>query len=147
MNKIELNRYAITVFEKTFQENGFMIEESPLSIGQVNFLATSKGSGTIKIKVKAITQLGSYIFIEKTKFNIIDPDLYMAVLYKSNNEEEKVLYLIPAAEWGKDIYPFSGKDYNKEGQVSLPEWGICYSQKAKDAMEPYRFSEMIKIFD
>ena len=43
----------------------------------------------------------------------------------------------------KDIYPLKGKDYNKPGQVSEPEWGISFSKKAKDAMETYRFSLII----
>ncbi len=53
------------------------------------------------------------------------------------------LYLVPATEWANDIYPFKGKDYNKPGQVSAPEWGISFSDKAKDAMEPYRFANML----
>lgn len=83
------------------------------------------------------------MFIEKSKFNINDPKLYMALSYIPNNGDERILYLIPAADCGKDIYPLSGKDYGKAGQVSLPEWGISYSQKAKDALEAYRFSNII----
>lgn len=67
----------------------------------------------------------------------------MAIPYLPYGENLKDLYLVPATEWGKDIYPFKGRDYNKPGQVSEPEWGISFSQKAKDAMEPYRFSNMI----
>ncbi|WP_019227240.1 hypothetical protein [Sedimentibacter sp. B4] len=143
MNKIELNKYATEIIEKSFKENGFKVEPSNLPIGQVNFIATSNSRNEIKIKVKAITQIGSYIFIRKTNFNINDSNLYMALLYVPDNGGEKLLYLIPAEDWGKDIYPLSGKDYNKKGQVSLPEWGISYSKKAKDALQTYRFSNMI----
>lgn len=143
MNKIALNKYAISLFEKSFELNGFKIQPSNLPIGQVNFIAISNNKKELKIKVRAISQNGSYVFIEKSKFNINDSKLYMALSYIPNNGDDRILYLIPAIDWGKDIYPLSGKDYNKAGQVSLPEWGISYSQKAKDALEPYRFSKII----
>lgn len=143
MNKYELNRYAVTLVEKAFQEQGFIIEKSPAPVGQVNFHAVSNVGRTLKIKVRSISQRGSYIFVEKTKFNIKDPDLFMAVLYIPHDKEERIIYLVPATEWANDIYPFKGKDYNKPGQVSAPEWGISFSDKAKDAMEPYRFANML----
>lgn len=144
MEKVQLNKYAIELFKRAFISNGFSIEESPQPIGEVNFLAFSKSNKTLKIKVRSVTRIGGYIFIEKSKFNTSDPSLYMAVIYKPENKSEQLLYLVPAVNWKKNIYPFSGKDYNKPGQKSSPEWGICYSEKAKDAMEPYRFNIIIK---
>ena len=70
----------------------------------------------------------------------------MVLSYIPNNGDEKIFYLIPAIDWGKDIYPLSGKDYGKAGQVSLPEWVISYSQMAKDALEAYRLSNIINKF-
>ena len=140
MNKFELNKYAIALAEKAFQGRRYRIEESILPIGQVNFLAVSSSGETKKIKVRSISQIGSYIFIEKTHFNIKDPTLYMVVLYIPQQEDEKIMYLIPATEWGKNIYPFIGRDYGKPGQISPAEGGFSFSQKAKDAIEPYRFS-------
>jgi hypothetical protein len=58
----------------------------------------------------------------------------MAVLYIPNNSES-TMYLVPATEWGRDIYPFKGNDYDKPELLSEPEWGISFSQKAKDAMD------------
>lgn len=143
MKRRELNKHAIELFKKEFELNGFIIGDSTRPIGEVNFVANSSNGRTIKIKVRSISQIGGYIFVEKVKFDVEDTELYMAVAYIPSNEEEKILYLIPAIEWTKSIYPFKGKDYQKEGQVSLPEWGIAYSQKAKDAMEPYRFYKVI----
>jgi len=122
MNKHELNKYAITLAEKAFQERGFKIEDSPLSTGEVNFLAVSNSGGTMKIKVKSVSQLGSYIFIEKRRFKIEDPEVYMVVLYIPQEDDEKIIYLIPAAEWG-----------------------ISFSKKAKEAMQPYRFTKWDKV--
>ena len=39
MSKLELYKYAITLAEKAFQDQGFKIEETPLPAAQVNFLA------------------------------------------------------------------------------------------------------------
>lgn len=143
MNKKEFNKYAVALVEEEFKKYGFKIEESPLPSTQVNFNAISSDGRLFKVKVRAASQIGIYIYVKKVNFDIEDPDLYMAIPYLPYGENLKDLYLVPATEWGKDIYPFKGRDYNKPGQVSEPEWGISFSQKAKDAMEPYRFSNMI----
>lgn len=140
MKKHKLYKYAISLAEKAFQDQGFKTEDAHLPAAQVDFLAVSSSSKRMKIKVKAISLIGSYVFIAKRNFNIEDPDLYIALLYIPQDHSERIMYLIPATEWGKDIYPFKGKDYDKPGLVSEPEWGISFSGKAKDAMEPYRFS-------
>ena len=117
MNKLELNKYAITLAQKAFQDRGFKIEHTPMPAAQADFLAISGSNTSMKIKVRAISQLGSYVFIPKRKFNIKDLDLYVALLYIPYEHDEKMMYLIPATDWG-----------------------ISFSRKAKDAMESYRFS-------
>ena len=143
MNKHDLNKYAISLAEKAFKELAYKIEESSLPKAQVDFLAVSSTGKIMKVKVRAISQIGSYVFNQKRKFNIEDSDLYMVLLYLPRQHDEKFMYLIPATEWGKNKYPFKGKDYNKPGQVSEPEWGISFSMKARDALEGYRFSQMM----
>ena len=143
MNKHEINKAGIAFAEKIFVGHGFSIDRPPVTKGPVDFIASLNGR-TMRIKVRAVSQIGSYVFMEKRRFNICDTDLFMAVTYIPHNEDEKILYLVPAIEWGKDIYPFKGKDY--PGLISEPEWGISFSQKAKDAMEPYRFSKTITNF-
>lgn len=142
MNKYELNKAGIEFAEKIFESRGFSIDRPPVPKGPVDFIASLKGR-TMRIKVRTTSLIDGYIFIEKRRFNICDTDLFMAVIYIPRNEDEKIFYLVPATEWGKNVYPFKGKDYNKPGQTSEPEWGISFSQKAKDAMEPYRFSSII----
>ncbi len=143
MGKYELYKDAVNYFENEFRKYGFKVEESPLKSSQVDFNVVSSSSKIFKIKVKAISKMGSYVFCKKINFNIEDPRLFMAVMYLPNKGNLPHLYLVPATEWGKDIYPFKGKDYGKPGQVSEPEWGINFSQRAKDAMGSYRFSLMI----
>ncbi|QNO13396.1 hypothetical protein HYG86_00715 [Alkalicella caledoniensis] len=145
MSRIEVNTVAVDFFEKEFELNGFTVEESPRPTGEINFLALSTLGRIIKVKVKAVSRMGSYVNVKKKNFDIDDDDLFMAFAYIPQNESERILYLIPATKWGKDIYPFIGKDYPREDQVSLPEWGINFSYKAKDALEPYRFSEVIDL--
>lgn len=62
MNKISLNKYAISLFEKVFELNGFKIQPSNLPIGQVNFIAISNNKKELKIKVGAISQIGSCVY-------------------------------------------------------------------------------------
>lgn len=141
MNRRELNKQAINIVKVNFQTQGFDIEDD--SSSQVDFHAISKNDQLMKIKVRSVSQFGSYVFMPKRKFNIADLELYMAVLYLPFKQSERIMYVVPAAEWGKGVYPFKGKDYDKLGQVSEPEWGITFSRKAKDAMEPYRFLNRI----
>ena len=143
MNKHEINKAGIAFAEKMFESHAFSIDRPPVTKGPVDFIASLNGR-TMRIKVRAVSQIGSYVFMEKRRFNICDTDLFMAVTYIPHNEDEKILYLVPATEWGKDIYPFKGKDY--PGLISEPEWGISFSQKAKGAMEPYRFSKIVSNF-
>ena len=145
MNKYELNQAGIAFAEKMFERYGFSIDRPALTRGPVDFIATLNGR-TMKIKVRTASLFDSYIFMEKHRFNICDPDLFMAVVYLPSNEDEKTLYLVPATEWGKDIYPFKGNDYNKPGLKSDAEWGLSLSQKAKDAMESYRFSKIMSSY-
>lgn len=49
--------------------------------------------------------MDSYIFNTKASFDITDPELHMVALYLPNKEDEKILYLVPAIEWGKGKYP------------------------------------------
>lgn len=142
MNKHELNQLGIAFVQKMFQSHGYSIDKPPVARGPVDLIASLHGK-IMRIKVRTISQMRSYVFMEKRRFDICDTDLFMAVAYIPRNNDEKILYLVPATEWGKGIYPFKGKDYDKPGLVSAPEWGISFSQKAKDAMESYRFSNMI----
>ena len=143
MNKIELNNFALDLAQFAFRKKGFSIEESPAAVGQVNFIAVSKNGRRLKVKVRTSSKSNSNIFIEKTKFVIEDPDLYMTFLYLPDDDAEKAIYLIPATEWGKHVYPFRGKDYNKPGLKSEPEWGFSFSPKSKEALGPYMFEKMI----
>lgn len=143
MNKSELNNHAVNLVEEEFKKHGFKIEESSLPKSQVSLNTISPDGKILKVKVRAISQMGSYIFSRKVNLNIEDPNWFVVIVYMPYDANIKDLYIVPAIEWGKDIYPFKGKDYNKPGQVSEPEWGISFSQKAKDAMESYRFPLMI----
>jgi len=138
MNKYEFNKWAVSVVEQAFIQRGFKVENINLPAAEADFLAVSSSGENLKVKVRAISQIGSYVFSLKKHFNINDFDLYMVIAYIPNKDEQE-LYLIPASEWGKDIYPFKGKDYNKPGQKSQPEWGVSFSMKAKAALETYRF--------
>ena len=143
MNKSELNNYAVNLVQEEFKKYGFKIAESSLAKSQVSFNTISPDGKVLKIKVRAISQIGSYVFSRKANLNIEDPNWFVVIVYIPYDSSIKDIYIVPATEWGKDIYPFKGKDYNKPGQVSEPEWGISFSQKAKDVMESHEFSIMI----
>lgn len=94
----------------------------------IDIIAEHARGWTLKIVVRVVT-LGSYTWVEQSKFNIYDEKLFIAALYlKSENDYE--IFVLPATAWQSKEMPFSIKNYDKPGQVSKPEFGITFSQKA-----------------
>jgi len=108
VNKHELNKVGIAFVEKMFESHGFSIDRVLVTKGPVDFIASLNGR-TMRIKVRAISQIGSYVFMEKRRFNIDDTALFMAVTYIPRNEDEKILYLVPATDMGKGYISFQGQ--------------------------------------
>ena len=105
MNKHEINKAGIAFAEKMFESHAFSIDRPPVTKGPVDFIASLNGR-TMRIKVRAVSQIGSCLFLKKRRFNICYTDLFMAVTYILRNEDEKKLYLVPAAEGGEGYLSF-----------------------------------------
>lgn len=76
MNKHEINKAGIAFAEKMFVGHGSSVDRPPVTKGPVDLIASLNGR-TMRIKVRAISQIGSYVFMEKRRFNICDTDLWV----------------------------------------------------------------------
>ena len=106
MNKHEINKAGIAFAEKMFESHAFSIDRPPVTKGPVDFIASLNGR-TMRIKVRAVSQIGSYVFMEKRRFNICDNDLFMAVAYLPINEDEKILYKV-VTFWNSETFYCKG---------------------------------------
>jgi len=94
----------------------------------------------IDIQVKAIRlKTSAYVFITKKNWPAEDlkrTNLFLAlVLLKDGNAPD--VYLIPASAWLEPNELLCSRDYEKEGQKSLPEWGVNISAKNMSFLEQY----------
>ncbi len=148
--KTNSNVMAVSLVKQEFESQGFQVVPSSLSKVKASFSVIMGNDRTIKIKVRVVTAMGSYVFNEKTNFDVRDPDLYMALVYMPNGVAKSIIYLIPATAWTEDrlnngLSIFKGYNYPPP-KKSKPEWGITYSQKAKDKLDAFRFAHEIKRF-
>lgn len=108
----------------------------------IDFIIRLDNEKHIDIQVKTIRENG-YVFItKKTWKSTLRSNLYLALVILNDNKIPN-LYLIPSTVWEKPNHLFKNKDYEKEGQKSLPEWGINISKKNMQALDEYRVCKMI----
>ena len=111
----------------------------------IDFIIRTDNDKHIDVQVKTITEKSGYVFITKKgtwEKELID-NLYLILVLLKNNEMPSVYY-IPSTVWKTPTALFTDKKYDKEGQKSLPEWGINVSKKNMDELSKYEISEYIK---
>lgn len=101
----------------------------------------------IDIQVKSIRLKSSgYVFITKKNWPTEDlqrSNLYLALVLLKDGFAPDV-YLIPAAAWLDPNPLLCSRDYNLEGQKSLPEWGVNISVKNMHLLEQYSLSLQVE---
>jgi hypothetical protein len=126
----ELKKYEIDVLST---------EERSMNIDIIAPLTEKK---TIRIIVRKISDNNS-TYISQTQMDIKDEDLYVAVLHiKSLHVRD--IYLFPAAAWQDTTSYFMYYPHNNPKHKSKPEYGICFSQKALDALYSYKLQRVFE---
>lgn len=94
----------------------------------------------IDIQVKAVRlKSSSYVFITKKnwpKEDLLRTNLYLALVLLKDGYAPDV-YLIPSSAWLSTNDLLCSRDYEKEAQKSLPEWGVNISTKNMSILEQY----------
>jgi len=110
----------------------------------IDFIIKNKNGHFCEIQVKSLRGTG-YVFMQKSKFDITNKNLYLALLIFNNGEMPDV-FLIPAQVWEVPNEIFVDRNYGNPGQTSKPEWGINISKKNYSILEIFKFEEAIKNF-
>ncbi|MFD0961555.1 DUF4365 domain-containing protein [Paenibacillus chungangensis] len=144
LNHLQLGRYAEYFAKMEFASFGLEVFSSEVDDRGVDFIVKDNQQRYCEIQVKSLRSL-NYTFMQKSKFNIDNPNLYLTLLLFKQDQMPNV-FLIPSTTWREPNEVFVDKDYDKPGQTSKPEYGINISRKNMDKIEEYKFKDIIKTF-
>ena len=97
LNKMQLGSYAEYYAKMEFASYGLDVYTSEVDDHGIDFIAKTKSGKFLEIQVKSVCQT-KYVFMQKEKWNIEDPNTYLALLL-FENDKIKETYLIPAMAW------------------------------------------------
>ena len=144
LNTLQLGRYAEYFAKMEFASYGLEVFSSEVDDRGIDFIVKDKMGRFSEIQVKSLRGTG-YVFAQKTKFNINNPNLYLALLiFKEGRMPD--FFLIPSEAWRVPNEVFVDRVYDKPGQKSKPEYGINISNRNYDILEIFKFEESIKDF-
>jgi hypothetical protein len=142
LNNMQIGKYAEYYTKMEFTLYGFEVFTSEVDDRGIDFIARDKQRNIFEIQVKSIRKL-SYVFMQKEHFDITNKNLYLALLIFSESRIPEI-FLIPSKVWEKPNALFVGRDYEKPGQISRPEWGLNISEKNMNILNKYKFREKIE---
>jgi hypothetical protein len=114
----------------------------------IDFIVRLDNSIHIDIQVKAVRlKTSAYVFITKKNWPeeyLRRTNLYLALVLLKDGFAPDV-YLIPASAWLKPNELLCSRDYGKDGQTSLPEWGVNISIKNYSLLEQYSLPKQVAL--
>jgi hypothetical protein len=144
LNALQLGRYAEYFAKMEFASYGLEVYTSEVDDRGIDFVVRDLHGRFCEIQVKSIRGMG-YAFMQKSKFNIENRNLYLTLLVFEQNRLPDI-FLIPSEVWLDPNEVFVDRDYDKPGQISKPEYGVNISRKNWPILERYAFSEQIRYF-
>ncbi|MEF3309583.1 DUF4365 domain-containing protein [Paenibacillus sp. GYB004] len=144
LNSLQLGRYAEYFAKMEFASHGLEVFSSEVDDRGIDFIVKDKMGRFSEIQVKSLRGTG-YVFAQKSKFNISNPNLYMALLIFKEGQMPD-FFLLPSEAWKVPNEVFVDRNYDKPGQTSKPEYGINISNKNYEILEIFKFEESIKDF-
>lgn len=135
LNSLQLGRYAEYYAKMEFASYGFEVYTSEVDDHGIDFIAKTKNGRFLEIQVKSVRNT-NYVFMHKTKWNIEDDNVYLALLLFEKGKLPDA-YLIPAKAWKTPNALLCDKDY--EGLKSKPEYGLKLSKRNMSLLKNYSF--------
>lgn len=142
LNHMQLGKYAEYYAKMEFASYGFDVYTSEVDDHGIDFIGKTKSGRFLEIQVKAARQ-NNYVFMQKEKWDIQNPDYYLALLLFEDDKLPEV-YLIPATAWKTPDELLCDKDY--DGLKSKPEYGLNLSQKNRSILGKYKIKEILNEF-
>lgn len=139
LNHMQLGKYAEYYAKMEFASYGFDVYTSEVDDHGIDFIAKTNSGRFLEIQVKAARQ-NNYVFMQKEKWDIQNPDCYLALLLFEDDELPEV-YLIPATAWKTPDELLCDKDY--DGLKSKPEYGLNLSKKNRLLLEDFKIEEIL----
>ncbi len=141
LSNLQVGQYCEYYVKMEFTRNGFDVFSSEIDDHGIDFIIKIRNGEYYEIQVKsARLDRNNYVFAAKSKFNIKNSNLYMALVLLKENEEPNV-YLIPSKAWLKENELFRNREY--EGKKSNPEWGLNLSKKNLHLLNKFILDEQI----
>lgn len=144
LNSLQVGKYAEYFAKMEFASYGLEVYTTEVDDRGIDFIIKDKNGRFCEIQVKSLRGTG-YVFMQKSKFDITNKNLYLALLIFNVGEMPDV-FIIPAQAWEVPNEIFVDRNYDKPGQTSKPEWGINISKKNYSILEIFKFEETIKDF-
>lgn len=144
LNSMQVGKYAEYFAKMEFASYGLEVYTTEVDDRGIDFIIKDKNGRFCEIQVKSIRDTG-YVFMQKSKFDITNKNLYLALLIFNVGEMPEV-FLIPAKAWEVPNEIFVDRTYDKPGQTSKPKWGINLSKKNRSSLENFKFEKIINVF-
>ena len=144
LSSLQVGKYAEYFAKMEFASYGLEVYTTEVDDRGIDFIIKDKNGRFSEIQVKSLRGTG-YVFMQKSKFDITNKNLYLALLIFNVGEMPDV-FIIPAQAWEVPNEVFVDRNYDKPGQTSKPEWGINISKKNYSILEIFKFEETIKDF-
>ena len=132
---------AIEIVSSELVKQGLSVNITSSRDDDVDLYANLPNTKQLKIVVRTISP-SKYTWIAQSRFDLNNPQLYMAVVFVKDSSKPEV-YLFPASEW-KNGSPFVSYAYDKPEQTSKPEYGITFSQKTIAKINSFKLHSFIK---
>ena len=139
LNSIQLGRYGEYYTKMEFASYGLDVYTSEVDDHGIDFIAKNNKGKFLEVQVKSSRQY-NYVFMEKEKWNIEDPNTYLALLIFENGKLPEA-YLIPAIAWKTPNKLLCDKDF--QGLKSKPEYGINLSKKNLPILSEFKIERII----
>ncbi len=148
LTPLQVGKYAEYYIKMEFTMLGFDVYSSEVDDKGIDFVIrknekvqNGETNRYFDIQVKSLRGTKTkYVFIPKSKFNVNDNNLLLALALFYNGKLPD-LYLIPAREWKNPNCLLNDRDY--EGKKSAPEWGISITNKSMSILEKYAFYNIV----
>jgi hypothetical protein len=128
--KIKIASYCFDVYTYEVDDHG------------IDFIAKAKDGKFLAFQVKSMCKT-NYVFMQKTKWNIDDPNTFLVLLLFEDGKLPET-YLIPAIAWKIPNKLLCDKDY--EGLKSNPEYGLNLSKANMPLLHPFKLEEVFNSF-
>lgn len=145
LNKQQVGAYAEYFFKMEFTMAGFQVYSTEVDDRGIDFVVRHRKGAFREIQIKSARidaeKPSSYVYMQKTKFDLQDESMLGLVLFIEGRKPE--LFLIPSLRWATPDTVFCDRPYGGKLK-SKPEWGLTISRKALPKLDEFRFEAIIQ---